>query len=292
MVSPGRITPASSWRAFSFVWGLAALSAGAAPAVAPPELGQAGKPRAEEAARILDQFRRAGLAGEFFLEFDLRSLPRRGEEKTYQGRLWGGRTAQGAAFRIELADAKGDAQRLLLQNGEQAAVWRWRGGAVEKLDAAASLVPLVPGVEVSAFDLQMPYLYWPDATLEKLARVLGRPAYAYLFRAPPGLLSAEDGVAAARAYLDTQFNALMQTELLGPTGRVVKTFSLVSLKKVGEQYLPKQADYRNEVTRDKTRLQVTGAALNLRLPATVFSPAGLGAVIEAPASSAVVRLEP
>ncbi len=292
MCSAGSNEPALVWRAFFLALGLTALCRGAVPAAAPPELSQAGKPQAEEAARILDQFRRAGLSGEFFFEFDLRALPRRGEERIYHGRLWGGRTAPGAAFRVELTDGAGTTQRLLLQNGAQSAVWRLINGQVVKLDAAATLAPLVPGVEVSAFDLQMPFLYWPEATLEKITRVLGRPAYAYSFRAPAGLLAPQDGIAAARAYLDTQFNALMQTELLGPTGRVVKTFALVSLKKVLEQYIPKQADYRNEITRDKTRFQVTGAALNLRLAASVFAPDTLVALIEPPASSLIVPIDP
>ena len=138
----------------------------------------------------------------------------------------------------------------------------------------------------------MPFLYWPGATVEKIARVMGRPAYAYLFNSPPEFLGRSGGVAAARAYLDTQFNALMQTELIGPTGRVVKTFSLVDLKKVAEQWIPKQADYRNEITRDKTRLQVTGAALNLRLPASVFEPSQLPLPVEPPSSALIVRIDP
>jgi hypothetical protein len=84
----------------------------------------------------------------------------------------------------------------------------------------------------------------------------------------------------------------MQTELINPAGRIVKSFSIVSLKKVGEQYLPKQADYRNEVTRDKTRFQLTAAALNLRLPAAVFEPAKLPVAVEAPASALLVRIDP
>jgi hypothetical protein len=287
------IAPANLWRAFFFGAGLAALARGAAPAGAPPELAQVGKPGAEEAARLLDQFRRAGVAGEFFFEIDFHTLPRRGEERVFKGRLWGGRVAQGAAFRVEVTDASGVTHRLLVQNGGPSAVWRVIDGRVVQLDAAASCAPLVAGVEVSAFDLQMPFLYWPEATLEKIARVFGsRPAYAYLFRAPPDFPVQNLGIAAARAYLDTQFNALMQTELIGSTGRIVKTFALVSLKKVGEQYIPKQAEYRNEITRDKTRIQVTGAALNLRLPASTFEVNSLAAPLEPPPAAQLVRIDP
>ena len=62
--------------------GLVFLVAGLAglPAAAPnrpPELSQVGRPGELEAARILEQFRQAGIAGSFYLAIELRSLPRR-----------------------------------------------------------------------------------------------------------------------------------------------------------------------------------------------------------------------
>lgn len=289
----GPIAPAAVWRAFL----LAALAAGggaarltaAAPPVKPPELAQVGKPDAAQAAAILEQFRAAGIPGDYFLRFELRALPRRGEERVFQGRLWASRNAAGAITRVELADADGRAHRLLIQNGAQPAVWRYADGAVAPLTGAALVAPLIAGTEVSAFDVQMPFLHWPDAMLEKISRVRGRPTHAFLFKAPPAFAAGQPGIAAARAYLDTQYNALLQTELLGPDGRIVKTFSLLGLKTVGRQPLPKTADYRNEVTRDKTRLAVTGAALDLELPAAVFDPDQLAR--EAPEPAAIVPLD-
>jgi hypothetical protein len=259
--------------------------------VAPPELAQVGKPGAEEAARILQQFRQAGLLGEFYLEFEFRAMPRRGEERLYPGRLWGGRTPQGTAFRIEVRDGSGGTGRWLLRNGAKSAAWKVVDGQVLPLSLASSLEPLFPGVEITAFDLQMPFLYWEDATLDRLARVFGRPSYAYVFRPPAGERAALGAVAAARAYLDTQFNALMQTELLDDRGRVLKSFALISLKRVGEQHVPKQADYRNDTTRDKTRFQVTAVALNLQLPAAVFAPAALATPLEPPEAALRVRID-
>ncbi len=257
----------------------------------PPELSQVGKPGELEAARILEQFRQAGIAGSFYLTIELRSLPRRGEERVFPGRLWGGREASGPVFRLEIEDSQGGARRLILKNGVEGGVWRWAGSRVEQVAPAAAVAPLFPGVEVSAFDLQMPFLYWPEAQLEKLARAFGRPAYSYLFKAPPGFLEQGGNFAAARAYLDTQFNALMQTELVAANGGVLKTFYLVSLKKVGEQYVPRQADYRNELTRDKTRFQVTGAALNLPVPAGAFAPASLAEPWAPPAAALILPVE-
>jgi hypothetical protein len=285
----GSRAPAFIRRAFCLAF-IASASVHAAAPVAPPELSQVGKADAAEAARILERFRSAGVAGDFYLEFELRALPRRGEEKVYAGRLWGGRRSGASVFRVELTDAAGAIHRFLLRNGAAAQGWRWEQGRAVLLDERSSLAPLIAGTEISAFDLQMPFLFWPGATLEKITRVWGRPSNAFLFRAPAVIGDGEGAIAAARAYLDTQFNALMQTELLNPAGRVLKTYYLVSLKKVQDQHIPRQADYRNEVTRDKTRLEVTAAALDAAWPAVTFEPEGLGSPGPVPAQ--VTRLAP
>jgi hypothetical protein len=292
MSSAVRVSPATVWRAFFSLIALmqGALVFAAAPA-RQPELAQVGKPDAKEAARLIEQFRSSGIPGEYYLEFELRSLPRRGEGRTFQGRWWGSRNDQGAITRIELSDA-GVAHRFLLQNGERPAVWRLINGRPVEVGIAELMVPLVAGLEVSAFDLQMPYLYWPGASVEKITRVLGRPSHAFVFPAPEAFKAQYPEISAARAYLDTQFNVPMQTEIIGRNGKVTKTLALLNLKTVDKQTLPKAVDYRNEITRDKTRLQFTGAALNLQLPDSVFQPASLTQAVAAPPSDRIVRMDP
>ena len=95
-----------------------------------------------------------------------------------------------------------------------------------------------------------------------------------------------------RAYLDTQYNAPTQIETIDPDGRVAKTLSLLDLKKVGEQWIPKSFEVRDEVTRDKTRLTVSAAALNLALPSGLFTPAGLMDEVRPPAAERIVTLAP
>lgn len=285
-----RPTPAAIWRAFFIFAALLALDAvaGPPPSATPPALAQVGKPDAAESARILDQFRHSGWFG--YVEFDLHALPRRGDETVYRGRLWGGRNNQGAVTRIELADAKGAMHRFLLQNGERAVVWRLTDGQVTQIDGAALFEPLIPGVEVTAFDLQMPYLYWPGAVVESVERVRGRPAYVFVFHPPAAFAERNSQLTAVRAYFDAQFSAPVQTELAGDK-KVLKTSALVDLKKVGEQWIPKSFDVRNEVSRDKTRFVVTAVALNLEFPANVFAPATLTDNILAPAADRIVRIE-
>ena len=295
MARLGKIRPATLWRAF-FVFCVLSAVVRAAALSRPPELAQTGKPSAAEAKQILEQFRLSGVRGQYYLQFELRSLPRRGAETVYSGQWWGGRNEQGAITRVELADAAGAIRRFLVQNGERPALWRLTDGQVVQVGLAAAFEPLFPGLEITPFDLQMPFLYWPEATLERVARVRGRPAYAYVFRAPAESVLQHPEIGAARGFLDTQYNALMQTELLGPKGQVLKTMALLDLKKVvdpqkgGDQWIPKSFDLRNEITRDKTRFIVTGAALDLDLSAAVFEPATLPESLRPLAAERIVRI--
>ena len=291
-----QIAPASAWRAF-FVLAIMAcwpVSARAATAAATklPDLAQVGLPDAAGARALLERFRSTGIAGDYYLEFELRALPRRGDESVYLGRLWASRNDQGAITRIQLIDAAGRTHRWLLQNGPAAAVWSLTGGQVAALPESALLAPLIPGVELSAFDLLMPYLYWPDYKLTRLDRVRGRPAHTFVFRPPAAFAQAHPEVASVRAYLDTQFNALMQAERLAKNGAAITTFSLGELKKIGEQWMLKSIDLRNETTRDKTRFVVTGAALGLEFSPELFAPARLVEDVAPPRADRLVKIDP
>jgi hypothetical protein len=294
MANTDIFAPAITRRAF-FV--CAALALALAVYSAPPPtkqgpLAQIGKPDATEAARLIEQFRQWDIAGQYYLEFELHELPRRGAERVYQGKLWGSRNARGPITRIALTGADGGERRLLLQNGEQSALWRLEGGRVVPLGLSAWFEPVVPGVELTAFDLEMPFLYWPGATVDKIERVRGRPANQFVFRPPPAVAAQFPQLTGARAYLDTQFNKPLQTELLGRDGAVLKTLSLVDLKKIGEQWMVKSLDVRDETTRDKTRVLVTGAALNLALAPAVFEPAALADDVLPPPAGLITSLAP
>lgn len=290
MPSAGKFAPAFSWRAFFVSCLLGASMVHAAVPVKPPELAQIGLPDEAEAKKILEDFRQSGIPGAYFFELELHGLPRRGEEVVYHGRLWGSRNDQGAITRVELVDGAGKISRLLVQNGEHPALWRFVDGKTQTLSVAASFEPLIAGLEITAFDLQMPFLYWPNAKLERIDRVRGRPAHVFVFPAPAGLTGANPAIATVRASLDAQYHAFMQIEYRGASG-LLKTISLVDLKKVGDQWIPKSFDVRNDVSRDKTRFLVTGAALNLDLAPAVFAPAALGEAMAAPADK-LVRIEP
>jgi len=260
-----------------------------------PDLAQLGVPGQAEGRAIIERFRESGPAQPYYAEFELRQLPRRGPEQTFQGRMWAGRNAEGVVLRIELNPGGAGERRFLVQNGESAAVWfcdpNEIGVAPRRI---GPLTPLVAGIETTPFDIQMPFLYWTDETLQSVTRVPGlqRPAYVFLFRPPADFMVGAPGLAGVRAFLDTQFDAPVRTETIGPDGRILKTMSLVDLKKVQGQYMPKEIDVRNEATRDKTRFELTAAALGVDVRPFIFEPAELSRRADPPGAARLDRFGP
>jgi hypothetical protein len=93
-----------------------------------------------------------------------------------------------------------------------------------------------------------------------------------------------------RAYLDTQYDALVQSEISGPAGRVSKTLSLLELRKVGDRWIPKDVDVRNEATRDKSRLSLTAVSIGSAADASAFDPDRLGSPLAPPPAGRVTRV--
>ncbi len=232
-----------------------------------PSYIAAGKPDQAEGARVLREFQSVGIPGTYWLGFELQVLPHRGEEKTVTGELIGTRSDHGPLTRLKIGS-----ESWLIQSGPQASAWRSQSGAKpEPLSAAQTLDPLA-GTDLTIFELQMPFLYWTDFMYEGLDRIRGRPAHRFVLYPPKDLMAARPELTGIRVYLDTQFPSLVQAELLGPKGSVDKIITILDLKKVGERYVPKSVDFRNNVTRGKTRFNVRAAALDLTLPEDTFDP--------------------
>lgn len=245
---------------------LGALDAGSRP---PPVFVDGGKPDQTEGARILGDFRQAGIMGDYWLAFDLQVLPRRGAERTIAGEMFGTRGSGGPLTRLNLG-----AGHWLIQSGSSPAAWTIADGAVHQASTAEILQPLA-GTDFTLFDLQMPFLQWPDFAYEGLAKVRSRPAHRFLLYPPAEFAAARPELGGVRVAIDTQFQAVVQVEQLGRDGRPTRSVTLLGLKKVGEQWLMKSVDLRNLATRDKTRLTFKAAALDLVLPPEIFAPGQL-----------------
>jgi len=263
----------------------------------PARYFQFGEPNQAEGRKILEDFRQKGLSGDYYLEFNLRVLPRRGETRVVTGgRLWGSRNDQGPVSRVELPAGEGmAAQRLLVQSGPQGAVWvaplAGISTAPGALDPTALFAPLA-GTDLTAFDLQMPFIYWGDFVFEGMAPVGGRPAHVFLLYPPEDIAARKPELFGVRVYLDTQFGALVQAQQIGAEERVLKSITVLDFKKVDDQWMMKTIDVRDESTRNKTQFVVTGAALGLDFSGVLFEPANLAESITPPPAARVRRLGP
>lgn len=268
-----------------------ALTCVAATCLGAPASRSDAQPDKADAARVLDQFRRSLWADPVYAEFDLRQMPRRGDERLFHGRLWGAQNERGPITRFELDVGKGGfTHRLLVQSGPEPALWVSDGGTSGASNDHALVMPLISGLEMTPFDLTMPYLYWLDFGVSGLQRIRGRPAFIYLFTPPADFSLAYPGIKSMAAYLDTQYDALVQSELVGNDGHLAKTLSLLELRKVGNRWILKDVDVRNEVTRDKTRLAVSAIAVGISVDPSTFDPALLGVPVTPPAEDQISRI--
>ena len=238
---------------------------------------------------IMQEFRGLGLPGDYYLEFELRVLPRRGEGSTVAGRMWGSRNVTGPVFRADLQatrDSLDPLDRLLGQNGPQPEAWRYSpeigGGGLQTL-AAATIMDPVAGTGLSMFELQMPFVYWADFVYEGVTRVRGRSVHAFLMYPPEDFAAAHPDVAGVRLHLDAQFNALMQAVILDGDEVPERKLTVLDLKRLSEQWIVKSIEVRDEKTRDKVRFEVTGAALNLGFVGGLFRPEQLSQPLAPPA---------
>ena len=259
----------------------------------PPGYVQLHAPEQTEGRKLLDEFRQKGwgFGGSFYLEFELHVLPRRGDERTVPGRLWGGRNDRGPLTRLVLQPGVKSAEsRLLVQSGPEGAAWTWSAdGGVAALGPAALFTPLA-GTDLTAFDLQMPFLYWTDFVYEGVQPVSGRSANVFLFHPPPAIAALKPELTGVRVYLDTGYNAFLQAEELGAGGQPTRTITGIVLKKVHDQYVPRNVDLRVEATRNHTQFVVTAVALGQDFSPVLFEPARLADEVAPPPADQVEPL--
>lgn len=258
-------------------------------------LNEVKKLNPEESDSFLDSFRNQRLEKEYCFKFELLDLPRRGEPVPYYGVMWGTWNRIGPLTRISVwpKDAKSEEDHIhmLIQGGLQPQVWvKIRGvNEVTRLKTEDMLAPLVGSLLYTPFDVQLPFTHWSGKYVNS-KRVKGRPAHIYRMTPPETFQRAYPGISNITMSVDGGFQALLQANVMGPNGSFLRTMSVLSFKKVGDDWIVKSIELKDQTTGDKSRFTVLAAALNLDLPEDVFFPENVKNPIALPAADKFISL--
>ena len=120
--------------------------------------------------------------------------------------------------------------------------------------------PVAGGVGVTAEDLSLGFLYWPDARLMEKETVRTRPTWKIELR--PGRRGSEFAV--VRVWLDEESGALMRIEGYDWQGKLLRRFEVVSGQRIDGQWMLTQMRIERFDPKDGTRpadrsyLEITG----------------------------------
>lgn len=233
----------------------------------------------EEGTRRLEAFRQQRLQGDYVFEFQLEHKPRRARTVRYDGIMWGSWNEQGAITRFKIftgavaEDGSSACVELIIQNGLEPSAWLRRDAtsAFAPVQGDALFEPLLPQLLYSVFDLQMPFVYWPEFIYEGPALVgASRVAQRFLMLPPEGSHSAQRGIKGVRVGLDDTYNALWRIEVIDNDESVRSRFAVESFKKVQEQYIVKRITLTGYPEKDRTTFHVVNASVGLNLDDELF----------------------
>src|SRR5690606_23905200 len=105
--------------------------------------------------------------------------------------------------------------------------------------------------------------------------VRGRSSHGFLMYPPAEVAAAFPWLEGVRMFLDAEFNALTGAELVGEENEVLRSFNIIDIKRVDDEWIVKTIDYRNRSSGDKTRLSIGGAVLDLPEAPFSFKPEAL-----------------
>lgn len=235
-----------------------------------------------EALQLFDNFRSQKIYGDYSFVFELQHMPRQSRGSLFFGMIWGtwGKEGEGPLMRMELwpANKKEDRIILLGASGEHPKVWTLDknvSAGYRELTAEEIFKPVRQDLLFSPFELFFNYLYWKNPEYLGSTVAKGRPAQAYRLEAPNWVKKVEKEYTSVDVYLDAEYGALIEAYILGKDKRVEKAIKVLNFKKVQNQWIVKTIDLMDEISRDKSRLDIRRAALNLKFDKSYFKPGKL-----------------
>lgn len=236
----------------------------------------------DEGARRMAAFRAQRLDGDYCFRFELEHLPRLGKTVRYYGTMWGSWNEEGPITRIRLSTDSSGLVELIIQNGHDAKAWLRSGetGAFQRLSGDALFEPVIPGITYSAFDLQMPFVYWKTFAYEGPGRVQSRVAQQFLMEPSVDDAAVARGIHSVRIGLDDAYDALLRIEVLDADAATLSRFTVESFKKVQGQYIVKKVMLKDYATKDRTRFQVKAASVGLLFDRSIFDASHVAEPLE------------
>ncbi len=216
----------------------------------------------QESAERWLEFTSSKLATDFCMDFTIRHIPRRGAETLYKGTIWGTEINGVSTMRLRLSkDGNEEFGDYILKSSKNFdSITKFENGEAIKLDYSAYHKPLLDGLIYTPFDLLMQYRYWKNVEYKGADRI-GQAVHYFDISAPKEFAEKFPQINVVRIALSREFNHPVQTEFFDSQKNLVKTSTLSSVKKVGDFWIARQIDLRNDITRDKDRLTFIAARL-------------------------------
>ena len=211
------------------------------------------------------------------MKFLLRHMPRRGKETTRSGIMYGPFLGSGIV-RLHLLPESSNNESLdfLLKNGLDPKFWirDHVNSKTERITIENSINPLIEGMNQTAFDLLMPFVFW-DGKYDSSGKVAGRPAHLFSFLCPHWITEKNPEWFRITLALDDAYDVPLRVEFLNKSQIPDRTLILRSFKKIGDRWIVKEIDCRDRKTRSVTRMKITSAALGLDINNKSFEAEGL-----------------
>ena len=248
-----------------------------------------------EADRLLTLFKAQRLEENFCFKFQLEHKPRRGRTVRYEGIMYGSWNDQGPISRFKVfPDKVGEESSIVLspveiivQNGLSQKAWirRQNSEAFVLIEDSMLFEPILDGVLYTPFDLQMPFVFWNDYKYEGPSRVLSRIGQKFLMFPPSDSLAERDGITGVRVSVDDTYYALLRAEVLRGDNQACSQFTIRGIKKIQDQYIVKEVEMKNLLTKDATTFKVKAASIGLSFDDTIFNPESAARLPQIPATS-------
>lgn len=230
----------------------------------------------EEARKRISAFRDFHYEGDFSFKFDFINMPRNGDPHVYPATLWGTWNSNAPHTRYDISTSNGQSLQILIQSGTNPKIWTSHSkGPVQELDKKDWFKPLFDNITYTYFDLSLSFIYWDNFTYLGPKRIKGRPAQTFILKPPAEITAVNPNLSGVYLALDSDYNVLIEAQLLDKEGKIIQSTKLNGFKKVDREYVIKQVDVIDEITHDKTRLDVAAAILNTSIKSEFFEPNSL-----------------